>query len=1097
MTLPTEYTYVERPFLDQLAAMGWEVLDGCAQDPARTEREGFRQVLLEGRLRAALRRINLDADGQGWLDDSRLNRLVLELQRVGGKLMEANERATELLWRGTAIEGLPERDGGRDLMVRYLDFRHPERNDFLAVRQFRVDVPGSATFILPDIVLFVNGIPLVVVECKSPAATDPLNEGIQQLLRYSNQRGEGFADDGAERLFHTNQLLVSTCFDLARVGTIGASFKHFLEWKDTSPVPSSEVAAALGVARLSGQQCLVAGMLRPAHLLDLVRHFTLFKDFDGRRGKVVARYQQFRAVHEAVRRLKTGATRLQDGEHDRRGGVVWHTQGSGKSLTMVFLVRKMRSEPELRRFKVVVVTDRTDLERQLSDTAALTGETVRKAAGTRDLKRILAEPGPDLVFAMIQKYLERSPVVALPGGASPSNPFLPQDLAAEEEGLYDGDLPPATEELFPTLNPSEDILVLVDEAHRTHTSTLHANLMKALPNAARIGFTGTPILLGARKRTHEIFGEYLDRYTIRESEADGMTVPILYEGRTAEGEVADGGSLDRLFEDMFREHTPQELQAIQARYATRGQVLEARDLIAAKARDLLRHYVDVVLPNGFKAMVVAVSRRAAVRYREALVAAQAELVRDLSALDPALLALSAEALAARSADEQLLVRAHARLEAIRALDFAAVISFNRNHDDAAWKVWTDGTRQKELIARFKQPLQGPKSDPLAFLCVNSMLLTGFDVPHLQVLYLDRGPKEHELLQAIARVNRTHEGKSHGLVVDYFGVARHLQEALAAYSSEDVAGVMASLKDELPRLEDRHRRVVGLFRDLGAGLDRPAECVDLLRDVKLRARFAAALKLFLESLDIVLPRPEALPYVGDARTLGWINKVAANRYRDDQLNIAGLGGKVRELVDRHLVSSGIDPRIPPISILDAGFDEEVERHEKPRTRASEMEHALRHHIRERFNEDPARYRKLSERLEAILRDLHDNWEALVAALGEIVDEVRHDRQENDAGLDPRTQAPFLRLLKEEVHGDGPVDPEELQHLARHTVRIVEHLRGELRAVDFWRKHQAQLVLRQWLVEYLDDEVSALPFARCEAVADRLMELAQARRDWLAG
>jgi type I restriction enzyme R subunit len=378
-----------------------------------------------------------------------------------------------------------------------------------------------------------------------------------------------------------------------------------------------------------------------------------------------------------------------------------------------------------------------------------------------------------------------------------------------------------------------------------------------------------------------------------------------------------------------------------------------------------------------------------------------------------------------------------------------------------------------------------------------MLLTGFDVPHLQVLYLDRGPKEHELLQAIARVNRTHEGKSHGLVVDYFGVARHLQEALAAYSSEDVAGVMASLKDELPRLEDRHRRVVGLFLDLGAGLDRPEQCVDLLRDVKLRARFTAELKLFLDSLDIVLPRPEALPYVGDARILGWINKVAANRYRDDQLNIAGLGGKVRELVDRHLVSSGIDPRIPPISILDARFDEEVERHEKPRTRASQMEHALRHHIRERFNEDPARYRKLSERLEAILRDLHDNWEALVAALGEILDEVRHDRQENDAGLDPRTQAPFLHLLKEEVHGDAPISPEELQDLARHTVRIVEHLRQELRTVDFWRKHQAQLVLRQWLVEYLDDDVVTLPFARCEAVADRLMELAQARRDWLAG
>jgi type I restriction enzyme R subunit len=488
-------------------------------------------------------------------------------------------------------------------------------------------------------------------------------------------------------------------------------------------------------------------MLRPAHLLDLIRNFTLQTQIEGRTIKLIGRYQQYRAVQRSIDRLITGRTRLEDGEFDRRGGIVWHTQGSGKSLTMVFLIRKMRTLPELRRFKVVAVTDRTDLQRQLSETAALTGETVAIGRSVAKVKELLARPGPGLVFAMIQKYQEVEADLAGEKGNGKS---------ASQEG-----------EPFGLLNESDSILVLVDEAHRSQASTLHANLLSALPNCARIGFTGTPIIMGEKKRTHEIFGEFIDTYTIRESEADGATVPILYEGRTTRGAVTEGRDLDEVFDDMFAERTDEELNAIKKRWATKGNVLEAPKMIKAKARDMLRHYVDGVMPNGFKAQVVATSRLAAVRYREAFLQARDELVAEIEKLDPSM--RTSEAI--DRADElptktARLVRASAHLSLIKALDFVPVISGSHN-DDPDWLQWSDGDKHRTNIAAFKLPLgivsetDPGQVSPVAFLIVKSMLLTGFDAPVEQVLYLDRSIKEAELLQAIARVNRTASGKNVG------------------------------------------------------------------------------------------------------------------------------------------------------------------------------------------------------------------------------------------------------------------------------------------------------------------------------------------------
>lgn len=1080
MRIGPEFERVEQPFIDQLVAMGWKFTTGNLDNSSVTGRENFRQVLLLEDLRKALVRINLDEKGDPWLDDARVSQAVSALQRPGvQKLMEANEACTELLLKGATVEGVEGWDGGRARTLRFIDWGDPENNILRVVNQFRVDEPGGQLkrFVVPDLVLFVNGIPLVTVECKSPYLSAPMEEAIDQLQRYANQRSWVEANEGNEKLFHTNQFVVGTCYDEARVGTIGASAVHFLEWKDTSPVPMAEVATSLGRETLSSQEKLVAGMLRPGHLLDIVRHFMLFATSEGRTIKLVPRYQQFRAVQLAIERLCKGKSRKEDGEHDRRGGIVWHTQGSGKSLTMVFLMRKIRTMPELRRFKVVVVTDRKDLQRQLSDTAELTGETVKIARTTARVKELLAERGPGLVFAMIQKYQERDAATG------------DEEVTEGEEGIRD-----TASELgeFPVLNEDESILVLVDEAHRSHTSDLHANLMTALPNCARIGFTGTPIIMGAKKRTHEIFGEFIDRYTIQQSEQDGATVPILYEGRTTEGAVSEGRDLDQLFEDMFQERTPAELEAIKRKYATRGHVMEAQALIADKARDMLRHYVENILPNGFKAQLVAVSRRATIRYHEALQEARAELVSQLEELDPALLRLDEEALAALDVEQQYLARAHRHLETIRELEFTPVISAG-NNDDPAWSEWTDWARSRARIERFKKPLFHPdaeKRDPLAFLIVKSMLITGFDAPVEQVMYLDRPIREAELLQAIARVNRTYSKKTAGIVVDYYGVARHLKEALAAYSDEDIEGALQSLKDEIPKLRDRHRRVLQFFVDHGIeDIADETACIELLRDERLRAEFVVKLKHFLLTLDLILPRPEALPYVKDAKALARIQIRARNRYRGGERPIGKeVGEKVRRLIDDHLISLGIDPSVPPISILDADFGDHVEAQPTARAKASEMEHALRYHIRKHLDEDPEHYQRLSERLDAILTELRERWDDLVAALKTFVAEVEAGRTEDATGLDPETQAPFLGILKREFAADAEVSEAHMNRLCEIAVEMVDHIQQEIRLVAFWKNPEAQRVLRNWIVRFLDDQ-DLFDFDRLPELADRLVELAK--------
>jgi type I restriction enzyme R subunit len=356
---------------------------------------------------------------------------------------------------------------------------------------------------------------------------------------------------------------------------------------------------------------------------------------------------------------------------------------------------------------------------------------------------------------------------------------------------------------------------------------------------------------------------------------------------------------------------------------------------------------------------------------------------------------------------------------------------------------------------------------------------------------------HELLQTIARVNRRVRGKERGYIVDYIGVARHLHDALGDYDDE-THDPMIDVRDEVPKLRDRHKRAVDVFLTRGISSIRDIEaCVDLLADVKIRAEFINKLRLFLESLGIVMPRPEAMPYTKDAKILGFIAKVAANLYYDDQLNLSGVKHKVKQLIDEYIAANGIDPKIPPIEILDVSFADHVNAGKSSKARASRMLHAARHHISIHLHEDPALFKKLSEKLEQILQDLKDNWTELERQLHRFIEEeLKEGREQEVEGLDPKVQAPFFGLLKGAVEesAGNTLEGDVFRRAVTTTVEIVDHIKKEVCRVGFWRDPPSRQRLENWVYRSLRRS-RLVPNDKVQELAIRFVDLAKSRHRFL--
>ena len=1024
-----ERNHVEKPLLDQLVGLRWDVIDltDKPQIPDDTFRENFTEVVMLPVLRAQLKVIN------PWLEGDQVEEAVKRLTASfpGTGLLQNNCHVFNMLLENTSVSE-NRKTGEKSPTVRFIDFKHRDNNSFIAVCQFKVRILGTEHHVVPDIVLFLNGLPVIIIECKSPKVKEPIPEAIDQLLRYSEQRGA--RGEGSAPLFYYNQFTVTTCRQQAKFGTITThSEKYFYRWAD--PYPRTVNDLEHGGSGPNDQQRLVAGMLDRDNLLDIIRTFTLFSTNDkGETIKVVGRYQQFRAVKLAVKRILEGQSPRE------RSGIIWHTQGSGKSLTMMFMVREMYLHPSLSKWKVVFVTDRTQLEGQLSETSQSIGFSVKVADSIKTLKELLRSDSSDLVMAMIHKFRET-------------------DLT----------------ETFPELNASPHILVMTDEAHRSQYAMLGANLDKGIPNSTRIAYTGTPI-----DKTERVFGDYIDKYTMRQSIEDGVTLEIVYEGRTHNAEVPDKAGMDVAFADVFSDYNLQERLKILG-YGSRDAYLEAEPTIAAKAKDMVAHYLKHVFPNGYKAQIVATSREAAVRYKKLIDAAVAETLAALEKSNPK----------------------KVNLELLSRLKSDVIISGLHN-DELHLKPYTDESKHKTSIKSFKLSFdtedQGVNGD-IGILIVTNMLITGFDAPVEQVMYLDKIIVAHNLLQAIARVNRVGgAGKDKGFVVDYVGVGYHLKKALDTYDEREQKEVLDTLsfpEEELRELEASHTTVMNFLKNHGlTDLSDHDAFFDLFYDEDLRFDYMMAFKNFTKCLNLVFPAKEALGFMSNYEALATINVLAERHFRDERLSMKGIPPKLRQITDVYLESKGIEVKVEPISILDDDFQKGVDSRTRTKTKAAEIEHAIRHHLDVELDDDPDLQASFADALKKILEEFQNNWAKIYEELEKLRTRIKNAGKEPTYGLHRKKQMPFFRMLKREVFGDSDLNEDSISSLVSLTQHLFLEVERELKLTGFWESIPARNKLKADIQRtLLQPEYSKLPgLVKNRAhIISRIMEIAEKNND----
>ncbi len=1006
---PSELHLAERPALELLQRLGWNYV---STNQLASERDSLQGVLLKGRFTAALKRLN------PWISDGDIERVIFNLDHIDATGLARNQAIHEYLSHGMPLT--IDRAGRQETpTVRFFDFDHAEpgtgNNEYTVTTQFQVRSSsglGKQSVIKPDLVLFVNGMPLVVMEAKSPTLIEIWKQdAVKQLLRYQeteHQRGAA----GTVALFDTNLLCVAHCGSDAVFGAPSAPFRAYTGWKSIEPFAEHDFEQHLGTPP-EGQARLIAGLLNPAVLLDILRDFVVYDHERGQLVKKLPRYQQHRAVTCAVERIRAGRT------PSERGGVVWHTQGSGKSLTMLWLATKLRRTPALNNPTIVVVTDRTQLDRQITRTfkqAAV--DTPERAVRISHLREMLTNSSGCTIMTTIQKFT---------------------DVLDVQAGTHE------------PLNDASNIVVMVDEAHRTQYGRLAAKMRSAMPQAAFVGFTGTPIDKGFRHTTLGVFGDLIDSYTIPQSVEDRTTVPIHYEARLADLHIEGPQTLDRLFETLFGDEPEQTRAEIKRRYANKERIAEADKRIEAIALDISEHFKTKIKPNRFKAQVVAPSRAAALRYSEKL--------NNFG------------------------------------VDACPIITFL--HNDGPEFDEAKQIDQDKIVEDFIDPDSKPQ-----ILVVVDKLITGFDAPVEQVLYLDRSIREHTLLQAIARVNRrfshtindtindtinyTTTEKHYGLIVDYHGVSRELESALAIFEHGDVRQALTPLEDPAPVIDAAADKAEAHFR--GLDLDDPWTCVnrfavntatssgtrtsteddtntgdgastyktdtygtdadnepnttgsddDTSPTYRANAyeRFDKDYRDLSKLLDRYLPEPAALDYIDRLKRLTVIRSYVRAQFLREPAGIdwTDVGAKVKHLLDSR-IDATVKQLMKPVSVLDSDFDSKIAGLAHDEARASVMEHSLRAHINERVAENPALYEQLSEALKRIMRELRnkiiDAAEACkrIAALRDPINQQQEVAAQR--GLTPQANAVYELLARaaDQSSGsrDGPAD-ETTRHSA---------------------------------------------------------------------
>lgn len=951
-------------------------------------------------------------------------------------LITANEKIYDLLTLGTTREQRVNGDK-KSFSLHFIDWEHPERNVFHVTEELSVLRTNGRERYRPDLVLYVNGIPFVVIECKRPDSKKPLEAAISQQLR--NQQPGGIMP-----LYVYNQLTLALATTLASYATVGTEPEFWSTWREgpkdniellnavNRPLPKAVKDELFGDRYryvrahfdalenkgrlLTEQDRYLYHLCRPERLLDLTRNFVVYDNGV----KKVARYQQYFAIKKTMRRV-----RVRDGGR-RRGGVIWHTQGSGKSLTMVMLANAIAEDPTIRNPKIVIVTDRVSLDDQIYKTFQKCDVAVHQAATGTNLIELLESPSDAIVTTVINKFeaavRRRS-----------KNPFT-----------------------------SDDIFVLIDEGHRTQYGTFNVAMRRVFPNACFLAFTGTP-LKQKEKQTANKFGGIIDSYTVKQAVEDGAVVPLYYEGRLAELEVA-ARPLEAKFDRLTANLSNQQVQDFKQKYARAEHVDKAQQVIDTVARDISDHYVDNWRGTGFKAQLVARDKLTAVKFYNAIGAIPGGATRALIISPPDM----------REGEED-------------AFDEA---------DDLVKKFWNKMMAEHTTAERYTTNLIGrfKTNEAPEIIIVVDKLLTGFDAPFNRTLYLTRTLRGHTLLQAIARVNRLAPGKDYGLIIDYAGVLEELHNALkefgADYDPDELAGTVVNVSEAVTGIPQKHSELWAIFAGIDNRAD-PQAYQEILRDDPTRDLFYDLLSQYARLLKLGLSSLEWTEATGDEQVrkykddLGLFASVraAARNINSDAVDYGEYEKQIQKLIDQHVTSYEVERITEQVNIFEVdAFAAEVEKVVGLGSKADLIASRTARHLNERMDDDKALYQRFSKMLQDIIEDYRQRR----ITEAEYLARVKDLRDKVLAGTDSSVPAPLrdhpeaqafygaTMTVFNEHHADQPRAAE----LAVATgLRIDEIVRGIVLdggkpVVDWVKKDKLTgplaLAIEDYLFDVLGDE-----------------------------
>ena len=1041
------------PALQLLQNLGYTYLTAAEAVALRVGRLGG--VLMDGILEQQLRRINkIHYKGQEFeFSEGNIQSAVQALKELPlDGLVRTNEKIYELLCWGKSLQQSIYGDT-KSYPLQYIDWNDLSNNVLHVTEEFVVERTGSHETRRPDIVLFVNGIPLCVIECKRPDIKDPIDEAISQHLR--NQR-----DDEIPKLFLYSQLLLALSKNEAKYGTTGTSLKFWSVWKERGDIDgklaplvnkplSAEAKEKLFSGRfryvreyfdaigrdgreITSQDRALYAFCRPERLLELMQRFTLFDAGE----KKMARYQQYFCVQRILDRIgKVG----RDGR--RQGGVVWHTQGSGKSLTMVMLANAIALDPKIRDYKVVLVTDRVDLDDQIYKTFRHCGTEPVQAKTGKHLAELIASHKSRIITTVIDKF----------------------DAAVGKHAVR---------------NDNPNIFALVDEGHRGQYGEMHAKMRKVLPNACFMGFTGTPVMR-KEKDTIKRFGGLIDTYTITEAVDDKAVVPLLYEGRHVDQKV-ERESIDQWFNRLTDRLSRAQCTDLKKKFTTTDQLNKAQQKVMRVAWDISTHFRDNWQGTQYKAQLVTQDKSTALLYKKFL---------DEFGM------VTSEVLISPPDDRE----GNEEVEEV-----------NPDGIHAFWKrmmarFGNDETYNRQIITSFKH------GDNPEIIIVVDKLLTGFDAPRNTVLYLTRKLKDHTLLQAIARVNRLCEGKEFGYIIDYRGVLEDLDSALDLYGKlsefdqKDLQGTLTDIGEEVRKLPQKHSDLWDLFKSIRNKKDEEAY-ERLLEDEEVRARFYERLSAYARSLAIALssvsfleetPAGKVDKYKVDLKFFMNLRTAVRKRYAE-VVDFKEYEPKIQKLIDTYVGTGEVETITDLVNIFDAdAFAKEVEKAGGTAAKADMIAHRTKRTIEEKMPEDPAFYKRFSEMLEEAIRLFRQQRLSdaeYLKRVTEIRDSVRtRTGDELPERLKGQVVAQaFFGIVRESLSRFAGLDAADVG--AEAGLQIDEIIQA--RRIVNWTNNsdvqkQMETDIEDYLFELKDELGFDLTFEEMDNIMERCLDIARAR------